>query len=85
MVFRSFRTSGDTDERLKTAPPAEPSEPLFGAAKSAPWVRNFPLDADLADRLLNDQRLLDIPLVRVDNGFAAGRNEPAWKSLVASR
>ena len=42
-------------------------------------------DADLADRLLADQRLLKIPLVRVDNGFAAGKNEPAWKSLVASR
>ena len=40
-------------------------------------------DADLAARLLADQRLLNIPLVRVDNGFAAGRNEPAWKSLVA--
>jgi arsenate reductase-like glutaredoxin family protein len=39
-------------------------------------------DADLADRLLRDQRLLDIPLVRIDNGFAAGRNEAAWKSLV---
>lgn len=42
-------------------------------------------DADLADRLLRDQRLLNIPLVRIDNGFAAGRNEPAWKSLVSSR
>jgi arsenate reductase-like glutaredoxin family protein len=42
-------------------------------------------DADLADRLLNDQRLLNIPLVRIDNGFAAGRNQAAWKSLVASR
>ena len=42
-------------------------------------------DADLADRLLNDQRLLNIPLVRIGNGFAAGRNEQAWKSLVASR
>jgi arsenate reductase len=42
-------------------------------------------DADLASRLLNDQRLLNIPLVRIDNGFAAGRNEPAWKSLVSSR
>lgn len=41
-------------------------------------------DADLADRLLNDQRLLNIPLVRVGNGFAAGRNEAAWKSLVSS-
>jgi arsenate reductase (glutaredoxin) len=42
-------------------------------------------DAELADRLLNDQRLLNIPLVRVDNGFSAGRNESAWKSLVSSR
>lgn len=42
-------------------------------------------DADLADRLLNDQRLLKIPLVRIENRFAAGRDEAAWKSLVASR
>lgn len=42
-------------------------------------------DADLADRLLRDQRLLILPLVRIDNGFAAGRNEAAWKSLVSSR
>jgi len=42
-------------------------------------------DADLAERLLADQRLLNIPLVRVDNGFAAGRNEPAWKALLAPR
>ena len=39
-------------------------------------------DVDLADRLLKDQLLLNIPLVRIDNGFAAGRNEEAWKSLV---
>ena len=42
-------------------------------------------EADLADRLLSNQRLLNIPLVRIDNGFAAGRNEAAWKSLVSSR
>lgn len=42
-------------------------------------------DADLADRLLNDQRLLKIPLVRVDNQFAAGRDEAAWKSSLQSR
>ena len=41
-------------------------------------------DADLADRLLADQHLLNIPLVRIDNGFAAGRNEAVWKSLVSS-
>jgi arsenate reductase len=42
-------------------------------------------DTDLADRLLNDQRLLNTPLVRINNGFAAGRNVAAWKSLVSSR
>ena len=42
-------------------------------------------DADLADRLLRDQRLLNIPLVRIGNNFAAGRDEAAWKSLVSSR
>jgi arsenate reductase len=42
-------------------------------------------DADLVERLLNDQRLLNIPLVRIDNGFAAGRDEAKWKSLVALR
>ena len=42
-------------------------------------------DADLTDRMLADQRLLNIPLVRIGNGFAAGRNESAWKSLVSSR
>jgi len=42
-------------------------------------------DADLADRLLTDQRLLNIPLVRIDNGFAAGRDEAAWKSLLPAR
>ncbi|HUG30168.1 MAG TPA: ArsC/Spx/MgsR family protein [Candidatus Limnocylindria bacterium] len=42
-------------------------------------------DADLADRLLRDQRLLNIPLVRIGNNVAAGRNEAAWKSMLASR
>lgn len=42
-------------------------------------------DADLVDRLLRDQRLLNIPLVRIENGFAAGRDEAAWKSLVSPR
>jgi arsenate reductase len=39
-------------------------------------------DAELAERLMADQRLLNLPLVRVDNGVAAGRNEAAWKSLL---
>jgi arsenate reductase-like glutaredoxin family protein len=42
-------------------------------------------DADLADRLLGNQQLLRLPLVRVDNQFAAGRDEAAWKSMVPAR
>ena len=41
-------------------------------------------DTELTDRLLADQRLLKLPLVRVGNGVAAGKDEPAWKSLVAA-
>jgi arsenate reductase-like glutaredoxin family protein len=39
-------------------------------------------DAELADRLLRDQRLLRIPLVRAGNRFAAGRDEAAWKAML---
>jgi arsenate reductase-like glutaredoxin family protein len=41
-------------------------------------------DRELADRLLNDQRLLRLPLVRIGNGVAAGRDEARWKSLVGA-
>lgn len=41
-------------------------------------------DAELTDRLLTDQRLLRLPLVRVGNGVAAGKDEAAWKALLAS-
>jgi arsenate reductase-like glutaredoxin family protein len=37
---------------------------------------------ELAARLLADQRLLRLPLVRVGNGVAAGRDEAAWKRLL---
>jgi arsenate reductase-like glutaredoxin family protein len=40
-------------------------------------------DAELAARLLADQRLLRLPLVRVANGVAAGRDEAAWRRLLA--
>jgi arsenate reductase-like glutaredoxin family protein len=40
-------------------------------------------DAELAARLLADQRLLRLPLVRIGHGFAAGRDEAAWKALLA--
>ena len=43
-------------------------------------------DSELAARLLADQRMLNIPLVRIGNNVAAGRNEAAWKAaLVSSR
>jgi arsenate reductase-like glutaredoxin family protein len=39
-------------------------------------------DTELAERLLADQRLLRLPLVRSGNRFAAGRDEAAWKRLL---
>jgi len=41
-------------------------------------------DAELADRLLADVRLLRLPLVRVDAAVAAGRDEAVWRSMLAS-
>lgn len=41
-------------------------------------------EPDLMERLVSDQRLLNIPLVRVGNGVAAGRDQATWKSLVSS-
>ncbi|HKB27933.1 MAG TPA: ArsC/Spx/MgsR family protein [Candidatus Limnocylindrales bacterium] len=40
-------------------------------------------DAELVDRLLADQRLLRLPLVRIANGVAAGLDEPRWRTLLA--
>lgn len=40
-------------------------------------------DFELAQRLLADQRLLRLPLIRVGNGVAAGRDEAAWKKILA--
>jgi arsenate reductase-like glutaredoxin family protein len=40
-------------------------------------------DAELAERLLSDQRLLRVPLVRSGGRVAAGRDEAAWKRLLA--
>jgi arsenate reductase-like glutaredoxin family protein len=39
-------------------------------------------DAELADRLLANQRLLRLPLVRIGDGVAAGRDEARWKALL---
>ena len=40
-------------------------------------------ESELAERLLENQRLLRLPLVRVGNGVAAGRDEAAWKRLLS--
>jgi arsenate reductase-like glutaredoxin family protein len=39
-------------------------------------------DHELVERLLADQRLLRLPLVRAGTAVAAGRDEAAWKRLV---
>jgi arsenate reductase len=41
-------------------------------------------DAELAARLLADQRLLRIPLIRFGNAFAAGGDPVAWRALVSA-
>jgi arsenate reductase-like glutaredoxin family protein len=41
-------------------------------------------DGELAERLLADQRLLRLPLVRVGNEVAAGRDETRWKAILGS-
>jgi arsenate reductase-like glutaredoxin family protein len=43
------------------------------------------MDADeLAARLLADQRLLRLPLVRAGNLFAAGRDEQGWQRIATA-
>ncbi len=41
-------------------------------------------DAEVFDRLLADQRLLRLPLVRAGNRFAVGRDTAAWQALLAA-
>ena len=40
-------------------------------------------DGELIDRLLADQGLLRLPLVRAGNALAVGRDEAGWKSVAA--
>jgi arsenate reductase len=39
-------------------------------------------DAELFERLLADQRLLRLPLVRIDKDVAAGGDAAAWRELL---
>lgn len=41
-------------------------------------------DPDLVERLIGDQRLLRLPLVRCGTVVAVGRDEAAWKAISAS-
>ena len=41
-------------------------------------------DAEVVERLLADQRLLRLPLVRFGNELSAGRDEPSWKGWLVS-
>ena len=50
-------------------------------ALGLPWLRMD--DQDLLRRLLEDQALLRLPLVRRGDAFAAGVDESAWKRLLA--
>jgi arsenate reductase (glutaredoxin) len=57
-------------------------------ADGRPWrdagLGYLRMDPDeLAARLLADQRLLRLPLVRAGNLFAAGRDEATWQRIVA--
>lgn len=41
-------------------------------------------DAEIVERLLADQRLLRLPLVRHGNAVSAGRDEMTWKGWLAA-
>jgi len=41
-------------------------------------------DAELGERLLEDQRLLRLPLVRRASIYAAGSDEAAWRAIAAA-
>ena len=42
-------------------------------------------DAELVERLLADQRLLRLPLVRLGAAFAAGAAEAAWRAMLVAQ
>jgi arsenate reductase-like glutaredoxin family protein len=64
--------------------------PQLADTQGRPW-RDLGLgylrmtDAELGERLLADQRLLRLPLVRAGNRFAAGKDEAAWKAMLGGQ
>jgi arsenate reductase-like glutaredoxin family protein len=41
-------------------------------------------DDDIFDRLLADQRLIKLPLVRIGSAVAVGPDERSWKEMLAA-
>ena len=54
-------------------------------AREAGFVYLRLTDAEVVERLLADQRLLRLPLVRHANDVSAGRAESAWKGWLAAK
>jgi arsenate reductase-like glutaredoxin family protein len=54
------------------------------AAREAGFAYLRLTDAELLERLLADQRLLLLPLVRYANQVSAGRDEAAWKAWLVA-
>jgi len=67
-------------ERLGAAALLDPD----GRAARAAGLGDLRLtEGELVERLLADQRLLRVPLVRYQNELSAGRDETAWKRWLA--
>jgi arsenate reductase (glutaredoxin) len=54
------------------------------AAREAGFAYLRLTDAELVERLLGNQRLLRLPLVRQGNSVSAGRDEAAWKTWLTT-
>jgi arsenate reductase (glutaredoxin) len=68
-------------ERLGGDAIADKDGPAWRAAGLA-WLR---MDSgELVERLLLDQRLIRLPLVRAGNEMAAGRDDEAWRRVAAA-
>src|SRR5476649_97397 len=53
------------------------------AARDAGFAYLRLTDAEVVERLLADQRLLRLPLVRYANSMSVGRDEAVWKAWLA--
>ena len=59
-------------------------DPDCRAARDAGFAYLRLTDTEVAERLLADQRLLRLPLVRHANSVSVGRDEAAWKAWLAA-